>query len=253
MPIATSLLANTAYWLAYNTNATSPTANNLRYDPGVTGQWSYRTQTFGTWPSSFGPPLGRAAYQASVFITYAVSGPAPDTVAPSVSITGPPTGMTVSATGTVSADATDNVGVTSVQFFLDGQNLGLLDTTVPYNVSWNTALTSNGGHVLTARARDLAGNVTTSGGVSVTVSNASSGSKTLGHTIVAATTDSSAANYIGAWRFVMPNESGTTTSLWSPRSVRLVLFLIIISSRRFMRTRTESQVLCSPRPRPRQS
>jgi hypothetical protein len=39
-------------------------------------------------------------------------------------------------------------------------------------VSWNTANASNGTHTLTARARDAAGNQTTSGAVSVTVSNA---------------------------------------------------------------------------------
>jgi len=72
----------------------------------------------------------------------------------------------------VSAAASDNVGVVGVQFLLDGANLGAEVTTAPYTVSWNTATASNGTHSITARARDAAGNQTTSAAVSVTVSNA---------------------------------------------------------------------------------
>src|SRR4029077_8435096 len=55
----------------------------------------------------------------------------------------------------------------------DGANLGTEDTASPYSVSWNTSSASNGGHTLTAVARDAAGNQTTSSAVAVTVSNAS--------------------------------------------------------------------------------
>src|SRR5205823_9943757 len=75
-------------------------------------------------------------------------------------------------TGTinVSANASDNVGVAGVQFLLDGGNLGAEDTTSPYSVAWDTTGATNGGHTLTARARDAAGNIT-SAAVSVAVSN----------------------------------------------------------------------------------
>jgi len=63
---------------------------------------------------------------------------------------------------TVSATASDSVGVAGVQFLLDGVALGSEDTTAPYSVSWNTTTTANGSHSLTARARDAAGNQTTS-------------------------------------------------------------------------------------------
>jgi hypothetical protein len=72
---------------------------------------------------------------------------------------------------TVSANATDNVGVVGVQFKLDGANLGTEDTTAPYSVSWNTTTAANGAHTLTAVARDAAGNTTTSALVTMTVSN----------------------------------------------------------------------------------
>jgi hypothetical protein len=72
---------------------------------------------------------------------------------------------------TVSASASDNVGVAGVQFQLDGANLGAERTSAPYSISWDTAAASNGSHNLTAIARDAAGNRTTSAGISVTVLN----------------------------------------------------------------------------------
>ena len=74
---------------------------------------------------------------------------------------------------TVSANASDNVGVAGVQFKLDGANLSSEITSAPYNLSWDTTATGNGSHSLTAAARDAAGNQTTSTAVTVTVSNSS--------------------------------------------------------------------------------
>ncbi|HMF95572.1 MAG TPA: Ig-like domain-containing protein [Vicinamibacterales bacterium] len=97
-----------------------------------------------------------------------------DTTPPTVSITAPTGGSTVSGSATVSANASDDVGVVGVQFKLDGANLGAEVTAAPYNVSWNTTTAANGTHALTAVARDAAGNSTTSAPVSVTVSNVDS-------------------------------------------------------------------------------
>jgi hypothetical protein len=97
-----------------------------------------------------------------------------DTVSPTIQITAPTSGSTVSGSSvTVSATASDNVGVAGVQFKLDGVNLEAEDTTSPYSITWNTTQTSNGSHALTATARDAAANQTTSSGVTVNVSNAS--------------------------------------------------------------------------------
>src|SRR5256885_15708833 len=90
------------------------------------------------------------------------------------SITAPVGGATVTGTVLVTASATDNVGVTSLQFQLDGTNAGSALTTAPYTYSWNTTQATNSGHTLTAQARDAAGNVRTSAGVSVTVANSTS-------------------------------------------------------------------------------
>ena len=77
---------------------------------------------------------------------------------------------------TLTATASDNVGVAGVQFLLDNTPLTAEDTTSPYSVSWNTTTATNGTHLLTARARDTAGNTTTSAAVTVTVANATTGS-----------------------------------------------------------------------------
>jgi hypothetical protein len=98
--------------------------------------------------------------------------PSPDTTPPTVSITSPASGATVSGTISVTATASDNVAVAGVQFKLDGANLGAEVTAAPYSVSWNTTTASNGSHTLTAVARDTSGNQATSNPVMVTVSNA---------------------------------------------------------------------------------
>jgi Bacterial Ig domain len=95
-----------------------------------------------------------------------------DTTPPTVTLTAPNAG-TVSGTVTVSASASDTVGVTGVQFRLQGANLGAEDTTNPYSTSWNTTTVPNGSYTLTAIARDAAGNTTTSASRTVTVSNTS--------------------------------------------------------------------------------
>jgi hypothetical protein len=94
-----------------------------------------------------------------------------DTTPPTVTITAPTSGATLSSTVTVTATASDNVGVASVQFLVDGNNLGTLDTTSPYQATWNTTTATNGAHTLSARALDAAGNVGNAVGVTVNVSN----------------------------------------------------------------------------------
>ena len=79
--------------------------------------------------------------------------PTPDTQPPSASMTAPTSGSTLSGIVTVSANATDNVGVAEVDFLLDGVSIGV-DTTAPYSVTWNTTTTSNGpARAFRARAR----------------------------------------------------------------------------------------------------
>jgi Bacterial Ig domain len=96
--------------------------------------------------------------------------PSGDTTPPSVEVTAPTAGAIVWGTTTVSARASDDVGVVGVQFLVDGANLGAEDTTEPFSTAWDTTAGASGSHALTAAARDAAGNRTTSNAVVVQVS-----------------------------------------------------------------------------------
>ncbi len=93
-----------------------------------------------------------------------------DTEAPVVTLTSPKGGAVVSNSVTVTASASDNVGVAGVQFQVDGVNLGSEVMTAPYSVTWNTWHETNGMHTVRAIARDVAVN-SGSNSVTVTVSN----------------------------------------------------------------------------------
>jgi len=94
-----------------------------------------------------------------------------DVTAPSVSITAPANGATVSGAINVTASASDNVGVVGVQFLLDGV-VRADDTSAPYSIPWDTRTVGDGAHSISAIARDAAGNTRASSTISVTVSNA---------------------------------------------------------------------------------
>ncbi|KFE72344.1 S8 family serine peptidase [Hyalangium minutum] len=96
--------------------------------------------------------------------------PPVDTTAPSTSITSPAGGATLGGTATISASASDNVGVTKVEFYSGTTLLGS-DTSSPYSFDWNTATVANGTYSLTTKAFDAAGNTATSAPVSVSVNN----------------------------------------------------------------------------------
>jgi hypothetical protein len=80
-----------------------------------------------------------------------------DVTAPTVSITSPASGSTVSGTVSVGVNASDNVGVKSVALSVDGTVVSTL-TAAPYNFSWNTTNVADGNHSLSAKAIDEAGN-----------------------------------------------------------------------------------------------
>jgi hypothetical protein len=133
-----------------------------------------------------------------------------DTFAPTVSITNPTNGTTITGTVTLTANSTDNVGVAGVQFKVDGVNVGAEIVSAPYSISWNPISVSNGNHILTAVARDGSGNSTTSAPVAIVVSISTS---TFGFTGIGATTDTGDSNSLSAFSFTMPNESGVAQTM----------------------------------------
>jgi hypothetical protein len=123
--------------------------------------------------------------------------PPSDTTPPTVSMTAPTAGATVSgASVALSANASDNVGVVGVQFKVDGSSVGSEDTTSPYSITWDSRTVTNGSHTITAVARDAAGNSTTSSTVTVTTNNTSTCS-----TSTATFTNSSFASQSGSFTF----------------------------------------------------
>jgi hypothetical protein len=111
---------------------------------------------------------------ASASVTVNISNT--DTTPPTVSMSAPANGATLSGTANLSCNAADNVGVASVQFQIDGANVGTTDTSAPYTFALNTASYPNGSHTLKAIARDAAGNQTASASITVNISNSTSGS-----------------------------------------------------------------------------
>lgn len=96
----------------------------------------------------------------------------PDTTKPVVSITSPTNGATVAAKPTITANATDDVAVQSVDFYVDGAKVGT-DTTASsnsYSYTLTTAL-SAGSHSMYAIATDTSGNTQQSSTVTVTVAD----------------------------------------------------------------------------------
>ncbi|MDR4484699.1 MAG: Ig-like domain-containing protein [Nitrospirales bacterium] len=130
-------------------------------------------KTYGFMAKAFDTSGNESAPSTEAQITLTTNPPPPtDTTPPTVTLTAPSAGA-VSGTVTISASASDNVGVTGVQFRLQGANFGAEDTSSPYSTSWNTTTVPNGSYTLTAIARDAAGNTTTAASVTVTVSNTS--------------------------------------------------------------------------------
>jgi len=68
--ISAPVVANTYYWLAYNTNGLAANANNLRYDVGgATSTW-IASEPFGTWPTTYGPVGGSNSTSTSMYATF---------------------------------------------------------------------------------------------------------------------------------------------------------------------------------------
>ena len=95
------------------------------------------------------------------------------------------------------ANATDNVGVTRVEFFRNGTSAGT-DSSSPYAIAVNTTTIADGSHTFTARAYDSAGNVGTASNATVTVSNSPSSTGSVRQTIANGATVSGVVN----WRAV---------------------------------------------------
>jgi glucose/arabinose dehydrogenase len=96
----------------------------------------------------------------SAAITVSISAPTADTQPPLATLSAPANlASGLAGTLTLSAAASDNVGVTGVEFQVDGVQVGSTDTSAPYAASVDTNQYASGQHIVRARARDAAGNL----------------------------------------------------------------------------------------------
>jgi subtilisin family serine protease len=136
-----------------------------------TFSWDTTNSTNGThilWAKAY-DAAGNSGTSTSVTVT--VQNPGLDITPPAVSVSAPLEGATVSGLTSVTVNASDNVGVTRIEWYLDGGLAGST-TTVPASFSWKTTGSTNGSHSIQAKAYDAAGNVGVSSLVTVTVQNA---------------------------------------------------------------------------------
>ncbi len=115
-----------------------------------------------------------AVSTAGLYKVYLPKVPLPahiDNTPPTIAVTSPAGSATVSGLVNLSANAQDNVGISRVQFLIDGVNFGSEDATSPYELAWDTTTALGGSHTITAITYDPTGNGTRSAPVAVIVNN----------------------------------------------------------------------------------
>ncbi|MCB1949270.1 Ig-like domain-containing protein, partial [Nitrosomonas sp.] len=99
-----------------------------------------------------------------------------DTLSPTIGIASPVSG-TVSGTIPIDFNYSDNIGVVSIDLYVNGQLLGK-NTQAPFTFTLDTTTVADGDYLLTAYAFDEAGNQGVSANVVLTVSNISDSADT---------------------------------------------------------------------------
>jgi hypothetical protein len=212
-------------------NSAGRTASQVRIYEGVPGRNGTVTQLSTTASTTITPSTGEHFYYAKVtqddgkilwsapiWVTQGSGGgdTTPPTVSASVSGT--------SGTITLNATASDNVGVSRVDFLVDGAQKGS-DSSSPYSLSFDSTTLSNGTHSLVARAFDAAGNSKDSTAVSFSVSNSGggtpvqrivnggfeSGASSWTATSGVITSDSGATAHAGSWKAWLNGYGATHT------------------------------------------
>lgn len=105
-----------------------------------------------------------------VIATFLIGCEDPDVIPPTISITNPADGVTLTRAVTIKVDASDDEAVDMVEFSVDGVQIGAAST-APFDFEWNLSFWADGKtHNLHAKATDPSGNVGTSDTISVTIS-----------------------------------------------------------------------------------
>jgi peptidoglycan/xylan/chitin deacetylase (PgdA/CDA1 family) len=228
---APTVVAGDSYVASGWYKSTVPTRFVLWYRDG-NGGWHYWTQspqfatssawTQATW-STAAVPAGATALSYGMDIagvgtlttddySLADSGGAP--AAPTATLTAPASGSTLSGTITLTASASSNVGISKVDYLVNGVVVATGTTAPNYSATWDSSTVGDGAVTVTARATDSGGNQGSSPPVSMTVSNAASrGGNMLANASVE--TDTTGTVAPDCWQL---GSSGTNTAAWSRTS-----------------------------------
>lgn len=141
-------------------------------------------------PTATNPYPTSMGSTGSIDVTFNNSGA--DLTPPTINITSPTNGSTVSGTVNVAANASDNKAVDHVELSVDGNTLSSLST-APYTFSWNSSSVPNGSHTITATAYDAAGNSAVST-ITVTTANADTSAPTAPSNLTATAASTTSIN-----------------------------------------------------------
>ena len=146
----------------WNGNISAPDASGARTATQPSWLPSSPIATGQTWEVGF---PGGGTFAGSTIVSLRINNQTipigGDPVPPIVSLSASSTSITTAGTLTLTANATDNVGVVRVEF-LEGANVINTDTSAPYTTSVALTSASNGAHTYTARAVDASGLAATS-------------------------------------------------------------------------------------------
>jgi len=178
--------------VAFRTDSNQPiTRLELLIDEGVVRQyvlatprlegsqsfsWDFTTQAGSTHNISAraidaAGEVGSATISVTVTGATTVGSGGQDRVPPVINIYYPAQGAELSGEVEVKAEASDNVGVRYVFFYIDGKLHKMIMNAPPFVDLWDTARVPDGPHVLQARAMDESENAGTSAEVTVFVRN----------------------------------------------------------------------------------
>lgn len=143
-------------------------------DP-TSGSWTSPASASEVPGSDLDPQVAYSASQALLVYQngwdiYARRSSGDDTTPPTVALTSPTASETVFASQPLTATASDDTGVASVTFYVDGAAVGSV-ATAPFSLSWDTTAVGDGQHTIQAEARDLAGNTAETTPIGVDVDN----------------------------------------------------------------------------------
>lgn len=132
----------------------------------------------------------------------------PDTTIPVVSILSPKKDTVIQASSgfNISADASDNESIMSVEFFVDDVSIGV-DSSYPYDMAWDTSNLS-GVYSIYVLARDNSGNFAKSEKISVIVDRSGSAPNPVKGIIPVYYTTKQAEVFIGRVEFITVDSSG---------------------------------------------